>query len=477
LGLSLLFFLISREAGGDDAFSGVQIECKNFDTIRLSNTPLNNPTLPPTTSICNYLQSVLFKLPTPRFFAFEKKIDISPEIDGWFVFDPLREYHRLRLTSAGFRLVTSNTSYRLCQTYPSYFITLDNINDTELKAIANFRSKGRVPAVVWRHWAVNSFLVRCSQPRSGIVQARCKEDESFFTKLRQKSTDSADLLLVDARPALNAVANVLRGAGPENMEVYQDCHREFLGIANIHSVRKDYHTLRNLILKNHHSNPQVSKNFETNTPITSKDIKSTGWLVHTRLFLEGSKRMAQALKNGTSVVVHCSDGWDRTPVLSALCQIMLDPFYRSIRGFEVLIEKEFCSFGHKFQDRIGHHLGPTEKEFERAPVFLQFIECVWQLTTQFKQAFEFNETFLHLILYHLYSCRFGTFLCNSELERRSLGVSQRTDSLWTIVNLTVEKANTLTNVLYNPDCQDPIFPNTSKVKFWAECYRSCLNYS
>ena len=45
------------------------------------------------------------------------------------------------------------------------------------------------------------------------------------------------------------------------------------------------------------------------------------------------------------------------------------------------------------------------------------ISCVLMFDLQFPTAFEFNEYFLITILDHLYSCLFGTFLCNSEQQR------------------------------------------------------------
>ena len=43
----------------------------------------------------------------------------------------------------------------------------------------------------------------------------------------------------------------------------------------------------------------------------------------------------QAISDGISVLVHCSDGWDRTAQTCSLSSLILDPYYRTIAGFQV----------------------------------------------------------------------------------------------------------------------------------------------
>lgn len=89
---------------------------------------------------------------------------------------------------------------------------------------------------------------------------------------------------------------------------------------------------------------------------------------------------------------------------------------RTLEGMQVLIEKDWVSFGHKFAgkawnflmkfvERCGHE---GTKENEKSPIFLQWLECVFQLTHQFPTAFEFNGKFLVLLADEVYTARFGT---------------------------------------------------------------------
>lgn len=69
-----------------------------------------------------------------------------------------------------------------------------------------------------------------------------------------------------------------------------------------------------------------------------------------------------------------------------------------------------------------------------SPIFSIFIDAVWQILHQFPFSFEFNTHFLRALLDAVYSCQFGTFLCNSEKDRRGMRLQERTVSLWTLIN-------------------------------------------
>lgn len=40
-------------------------------------------------------------------------------------------------------------------------------------------------------------------------------------------------------------------------------------------------------------------------------------------------------EEGKSVLVHCSDGWDRTAQTCALTSLLIDSYYRTLHGFMV----------------------------------------------------------------------------------------------------------------------------------------------
>jgi myotubularin-related protein 6/7/8 len=69
-------------------------------------------------------------------------------------------------------------------------------------------------------------------------------------------------------------------------------------------------------------------------------IESSGWLRHIKSVMDTSWFIAQAVENGVSVLVHCSDGWDRTAQVCSLASLMLDSYYRTIQGFQVLLSNK-----------------------------------------------------------------------------------------------------------------------------------------
>lgn len=53
---------------------------------------------------------------------------------------------------------------------------------------------------------------------------------------------------------------------------------------------------------------------------------------------------AQAVaEEGVSVLVHCSDGWDRTAQVCSVASVLLDPYYRTLKGLMVNESMLHCS--------------------------------------------------------------------------------------------------------------------------------------
>ncbi|XP_034233859.1 myotubularin-related protein 2 isoform X1 [Thrips palmi] len=409
-----------QSSRGENSY-GIELFCKDMRNLRFGHKQENHSRRNVFEKLQQYAFPLSHKLP---LFAFDYS-ETFPE-NGWNALEPIAEFKRMGVPNDMWKITKINEHYEICDSYPAVWAIPAAATDDDVRAVAAFRSRARIPVLSWIHPESQATICRCSQPLVGVGGKRCREDERYIQLIMDANAQSHKLYIMDARPSANAIANKAKGGGYESEDAYQNAELFFLDIHNIHVMRESLRKLKELCFPNIEESRWLS------------GIEGTYWLKHIKYVLTGACRIANRVEtHKTSVLVHCSDGWDRTAQLTALAMLLLDPYYRTIKGFEVLIEKEWLSFGHKFQQRIGHG-DDHHSDADRSPVFLQFMDCVWQLTQLFPNAFQFNETFLITILDHLYSCRFGTFLYNSDRERVQENVKQRSVSLWSYINSSID---------------------------------------
>lgn len=131
-----------------------------------------------------------FVYPTVQeLFAFytNPKTAACSKVDGWGLYSIEKEYERLKFSPNKWRISTLNKNYQYSSTYPAHLIIPQNFSDHQLEAVFRFRSKGRIPALVWVHPETQAVLARCAQPSVGLRMKRCPEDELLLETIRTLS--------------------------------------------------------------------------------------------------------------------------------------------------------------------------------------------------------------------------------------------------------------------------------------------------
>ncbi|PAA50445.1 hypothetical protein BOX15_Mlig033923g1 [Macrostomum lignano] len=312
------------------------------------------------------------------------------------------------VNNPNWRLWTANEDYAVCDTYPRLLYVPAVVPDQVLLECAKFRSRGRLPVLTYLYETRQSALCRCSQPLVGL-NARSSSDEHVVQAISDANpnANAKRLYIVDTRPMANAIGNRAMGKGYELADNYKNVEVKFCQIENIHVMRDSQRHLAQAC--------QEGDSSGVTAHAWTSRLNKSGWPKHLQAILLAAQFIADKLLiEGASVLVHCSDGWDRTAQTAALAQLLIDPHYRTLHGFQDLVEKEWLSFGHKFADRCAHY-GWSD---ESSPVFTQFLDCVHQLRRLFPSRFEFNDAYLLELAEAAYSChRYGTFLGNCERER------------------------------------------------------------
>ncbi|NXC21212.1 MTM1 protein, partial [Corythaeola cristata] len=380
------------------------------------------------------------------FFAFANEEKFSE--NGWMVYNPMSEYRRQGLPNERWRVTFINEHYGLCDTYPSLLVVPYNATDDDLKKVAAFRSRNRIPVLSWIHPETQAVIMRCSQPLVGMSGKRNKDDERYLDIIREANGQISKLTIYDARPNVNAVANKATGGGYEGEDAYPNAELFFLDIHNIHVMRESLKKLKDIVYPNVEESHWLSS------------LESTHWLEHIKVFVTGLIITLEFFSDvfGTLLQHFCIS---ESLLLGAITNFEIIRTGYSITQALIF----YCKIRN---NRIGHG-DKNHADADRSPIFLQFIDCVWQMSKQFPTAFEFNEQFLITILDHLYSCRFGTFLYNSECLREKEKVAEKTLSLWSLINSEKSK---YTNPFYTKELNRALYPVASMrhLELWVNYY-------
>ena len=291
--------------------------------------------------------------------------------NGWGVYDPQQELDRMvsGTPAAGAWTLVSNAGFQHVETYASALLVPSTFTSDDLRSAGAARSKGRMAAATWLYPQRGTVLLRASMPSIGL--GRATGDKPQLEKYVAAATvghaglsggakgDRAGTLwIADARPVLNAQVTRLKGGGAE----FDIPNLSFHNIENIHVMRASASLLvaacTPSIGSSRTSDGDAAHAVASAQPAIADGgflaaVDQSKWLQYVATVLAGATSVAELLHgrvdprtgrevDATSVLVHCSDGWDRTAQLCAIAQLILDPFFRALLRVTYMAGRAIC---------------------------------------------------------------------------------------------------------------------------------------
>ncbi|XP_038273790.1 myotubularin-related protein 10 isoform X1 [Dermochelys coriacea] len=279
-----------------------------------------------------------------------------------------------RTGASEWRVCSVNEGYMISTCLPEYFVVPSSLADQDLKLYSYSFIGRRMPLWCWNH-SNGSALVRMANIKDVLQQRK-----------------------IDQR-----ICNAITRSHPQRSDVHKSDLDKCL--PNIQEIQAAFIKLKQLC---------VNEPFEETEEKWLSLLENTRWLEYVRSFLKHSAELVYMLDSKhVSVVLQEDEGRDLSCFVASLIQVMLDPYFRTIVGFQSLIQKEWVMAGYQFLDRC-NHLKRADKE---SPLFLMFLDSIWQLLEQYPSAFEFSETYLTILYDSTRISLFGTFLFNCPHQR------------------------------------------------------------